>query len=377
MQEILNNRCTIIEDEEVLSKFNSFRDGIGDVLSYLYKKNNYYYLVMSPYDSLFLEEEFCIRVDGKERFLNFIDDLACNIGLIIMGNKGKLAHRFISNTVKCGSYVYDLIDIDDLFISSFFSKNNLMYGNDLVNFIEKNKTSIFSSDRDPFVSPYIYNTMYKKIISLPDLSLFEISILDKYKKRGYEFINTFLRDGCSVKRNFGSEMVNKVFIDELYCLYDMFDKFPVLDKDMVVFRGGCEEEAFHFEHNSFISTSLDLTVATGFSSCLLSEIILPKGTHYIPIDLIDGLSSIFGETEAEILLRPSSFELITSGIRKELNYLKVVCYEKDNFGEMIVRTLENKKNDLIKGRFCDEEGYDDVLSYAKSKCSSIKVKRLK
>ena len=48
-----------------------------------------------------------------------------------------------------------------------------------------------------------------------------------------------------------------------------------------------------------------------------------------------------------------------------------------NFGEMIVRTLENKKDDLIKGRFCDEEGYDDVLSYAKSKCSSIKVKRLK
>ena len=56
MQEILNNRYTIVDDEEVLSKFNSFRDGIGDVLLYLYRKNNCYYLVMSPYDSLFLEE---------------------------------------------------------------------------------------------------------------------------------------------------------------------------------------------------------------------------------------------------------------------------------------------------------------------------------
>lgn len=375
MKELLSSKHTVVEDEEVLSKFNSFRDGIGDVLAYLYKKDNVYYLVLSPYDSLFLEEEFCIRVEGKDNFLRFIDDLTCNIGFIILDDNSKLSYKFLNNTIRCGNCVYDLVDVCDLYIKSKEDKS-LLFGDALIKKIKEMKSSIFSSDRNSFISPYIYNTMYKKTLDLYSLDSFEFSVLDKYKRRGYEFINSFLRD-TRIKRNSSFEVINKAFIDDLYCLYGIFDKFPTLEEEMIVFRGGSEEEVICSDYDSFISTSLDISVASSFSSCLLYEIILPKGTHYIPIDAIDELSSIFGETEAEILLRPSSFEIITSGIRKEYNFVKVICHEKDNFGEIIVNALERKKDDLINRGLCDEDGYDEVFNYAKSKVSSEKIKKLK
>lgn len=377
MRELLTSKNTVIEDDEIISKFTAFRDGISDILTYLYEKDGYYYLLLSPYDSLFLEEDVCVKVYGKDALLKCFNELACNFGLMIIEDKGKLSYfNGLGHSVRCVSYVYDLISFDDFYIQSKDKKESLLRGDELTSKLKKMIPSIFGSNRNPFLSPYIYNCMYTRTLLPYSLNSFEFVVLDNYKRRGYEYINSFLGNG-ELKRVSGLEVVDRDFIDNLYYLYGVFDKFPPLEEDIVVFRGANEEEVLKSNYNSFISTSLDITVASSFSSCLLYEIILPKGTHYIPVDAIDELSTIFGETEAEILLRPSSFEIITSGIRKEYNYLKVLCHEKDNFGEIVVDALERRKDELIKRNFCDLEGYEDALEYAKSKIVSSKVKVLK
>ncbi len=364
--EILTRKNMIVKDTELLKKFNSFRDGMMDMLSYLYIKNNNYYLLLSPYDSLVLDRNICIKFDDLDSLLVGLDELTCNLGFMILENnklgyKKSFNHSIISEGTR-----YCLVNYNDLYIKDGFRRRRLYCGEELKNKISSSFEDVFGSDRSPLISPYIYNMLYSKTTLYVELSSFENEVLDYYKRRGYEFINSFLGNS-TLKVSSLYEKIDCDFIDKLFCLYDLFEKFPALEKDLVVFRGTTEEEALSSNYNSFISTSLDLKVASSFSNSLLYEIAVRKGSFCIPVDSIERFSSIFGETEAEILLRPGEFEIIDSGTKNDFNYIKVIHHEKKDFSLLVIDALERRKDELIEKSLCDEETYLEVLNYVNEK----------
>lgn len=122
------------------------------------------------------------------------------------------------------------------------------------------------------------------------------------------------------------------------------------------------------EYNSFISTSLDKNVAQGnFSKGRLYEINLPKGTKYIPMDSIDGFSGMYTESEAEILLPPSSFKVLNKEQQGKTEVVNVEAEEKEDFLEIIKETLDRRKDELIEKGMCSEVEFEETLKYLNEK----------
>ena len=367
MVDVLSNRDMLINDVELGTKHASFRDGIFDIKTYLFKKDECYYLLLFPYSTLFLEDTFCVKLKDREELLRCFEELTCNLGIMLIEEKGKLVCKSnLDDRVNFNNEDYCLVSFNDLFMKKGDERIPLFSGDNLIIKLKSMINSIFGDDRNSFIPAYIYNSIYMKMFGKYCLEERDLSILKYYKQDGYTFLNSFLSSG-ELKVMFSSSKINRDFIDSLYRLYDFFDLFPVLEEDIVVFRGTSGDEALNTNHNSFISTSLDLTVAASFSSSILYQILLPRGTHCIPMDSIDVLSCLYGETEAEILLRPSNFKIISSCSEEDYEVIKVVCCEKDDFGDIVVGALNNRKDELIGMGLCSKDDFEDVLEYADEK----------
>lgn len=134
----------------------------------------------------------------------------------------------------------------------------------------------------------------------------------------------------------------------------------------------------NIEYSSFVSTSLDRSVAeNNFSKGRLYQINLPKGTHYIPMDAINGFEGMYGESEAEILLRPSSFNVMNKEMERDTEVLSVNAKEKGNFSEIIRKSLESKKEEIIKKGLCDEKEFKEVLDYLNEKHKEEMISKAK
>ena len=104
-----------------------------------------------------------------------------------------------------------------------------------------------------------------------------------------------------------------------------------------------------------------------FAKGTLYEIDLPKGTHYIPIDAIEGFEGIYSESEAEILLRPSEFNVTDRKTEDNLQIVSMIAKEKDNFSEILLSALNRRKEDLIQKGLCSERDFEEILSYVEEK----------
>lgn len=198
----------------------------------------------------------------------------------------------------------------------------------------------------------------------------DFELLKYYKEEGYEFLNSFFRNGeLKTRGNIEKEHIGKEFIDNLYRLYGLFEKLPTLEESITVYRGVASRDLSEsINYDSFISTSLDKNFAkNNFAKGTLYEIDLPKGTHYIPIDAIEGFEGIYSESEAEILLRPSEFNVTDRKTEDNLQIVSMIAKEKDNFSEILLSALNRRKEDLIQKGLCSERDFEEILSYVEEK----------
>lgn len=95
------------------------------------------------------------------------------------------------------------------------------------------------------------------------------------------------------------------------------------------------------------------------------------------MDAINGFEGMYGESEAEILLRPSSFNVMNKEIEVDTEVLSVNAKEKGNFLEIIRKSLESRKEELIKKGLCDEKEFKEVLDYLKEKHKEEMIRNAK
>lgn len=230
------------------------------------------------------------------------------------------------------------------------------------------------------MSSYVKNTMFTRMNGKHTLEKEDFELLKYYKEEGYEFLNSFLENGeLKTRGNIEKEHIGKEFIDNLYKIDKLFEKFPALDESITVYRGATTKNSSdNIEYSSFVSTSLDRSVAeNNFSKGRLYQINLPKGTHYIPMDAINGFEGMYGESEAEILLRPSSFNVMNKEMERDTEVLSVNAKEKGNFSEIIRKSLESKKEEIIKKGLCDEKEFKEVLDYLNEKHKEEMISKAK
>lgn len=230
------------------------------------------------------------------------------------------------------------------------------------------------------MSSYVKNTMFTRMNGKHTLEKEDFELLKYYKEEGYEFLNSFLGNGeLKTRGNIEKEHIGKEFIDNLYKIDKLFEKFPALDESITVYRGATTKNSSdNIEYSSFVSTSLDRSVAeNNFSKGRLYQINLPKGTHYIPMDAINGFEGMYGESEAEILLRPSSFNVMNKEMERDTEVLSVNAKEKGNFSEIIRKSLESKKEEIIKKGLCDEKEFKEVLDYLNEKHKEEMISKAK
>ena len=86
---------------------------------------------------------------------------------------------------------------------------------------------------------------------------------------------------------------------------------------------------------------------------------------------------MYGESEAEILLRPSSFNVMNKEMERDTEVLSVNAKEKGNFSEIIRKSLESKKEEIIKKGLCDEKEFKEVLDYLNEKHKEEMISKAK
>lgn len=95
------------------------------------------------------------------------------------------------------------------------------------------------------------------------------------------------------------------------------------------------------------------------------------------MDAINGFEGMYGESEAEILLRPSSFNVMNKEMERDTEVLSVNAKEKGNFSEIIRKSLESKKEEIIKKGLCDEKEFKEVLDYLNEKHKEEMISKAK
>lgn len=377
--EYITQRDSIFIDERIKSKFASFRDGISEINSFLFHKDNVFYLLLCPYGELFLKKEICLKASSPQELFDVIDNITSNLGMILIDEQSKnIIDVECWNLIMIDGIERRLVSLQNLRLVNEDESRPLYSNQELTFKLKERFGTIFGSKRNDLISAYIYNSIFTRINGKYILEEYDYSIIKKYKKQWYQFVNSFL-SYSNMKSDdlFSFDLIDRGFINDLYCLYDMFEKFPALEEDIVVFRGVPEQNPIELRYDSFISTSLDVNVASSFASDLLYEIVLPKGTRFIPVDSIGDLSSMYGEPEAEILLRPGNLQMIESGTRGRKKLLKVLYQERDDFSDVIISVLELRKNDIIEHGLCSFEGYVRTLDYAKEKAESKHKQKVK
>lgn len=272
------------------------------------------------------------------------------------------------------------MDFDQVYIGGKNGNTELYKEDELTEKIKSISSKVFGSEKNLDMSSYVKNTMFTRMNGKHTLEKEDFELLKYYKEEGYEFLNSFLGNGeLKTRGNIEKEHIGKEFIDNLYKIDKLFEKFPALDESITVYRGATTKNSSdNIEYSSFVSTSLDRSVAeNNFSKGRLYQINLPKGTHYIPMDAINGFEGMYGESEAEILLRPSSFNVMNKEMERDTEVLSVNAKEKGNFSEIIRKSLESKKEEIIKKGLCDEKEFKEVLDYLNEKHKEEMISKAK
>lgn len=372
MSLVLERKNRIIRNSEVKQKFEEFSNGLfEDISMQLYEKDGKYFLVLAPYTDKILSSSMCVITNSGSELESVIEDLSCNIGIMLAENTGKLQKAETEEQViQIDGKEIDLIDFEHLCIEGKNGSIKLYRDEELTQKLKSLSSKLFGKDRNEGITSYINNSMFTRMTGKRTLKEEDLKLLKYYKEEGYEFLNSFLGNGeLRTRGNIAKEYVGREFIDNLYRLNDLFEKLPTLEESITVYRGvDSRDSSESINYNSFVSTSLDKNFAkNNFAKGTLYEINLPKGTHYIPMDAIVGLDGMYNESEAEILLRPSVLTVADSKIQDNLEILSVTAKEKDNFSEILLSALNRRKEELIQKGLCDENDFDEVLSYVKVK----------
>lgn len=378
----LERKNRTIKDTDIKKKFEEFSNGFfDDIAMELYEKDGKYYLNLAPYTDKILNSNMCITASSKIELESIIEDLSCNIGIILAEKSGKIQkNETDKQIVQIGGKEVSLLNFEQVYIEEKNGNTELYKEDELTEKIKSISSKVFGSEKDIDMSSYVKNTMFTRMNGKHILEKEDFELLKYYKEEGYEFLNSFLGNGeLKTRGNIEKEHVGKEFIDNLYKIDKLFEKFPVLDESITVYRGATTKNSSNnIEYNSFVSTSLDRSVAeNNFSKGRLYQINLPKGTHYIPMDAINGFEGMYGESEAEILLRPSSFNVMNKEIEGDTEVLSVNAKEKGNFSEIIRKSLESRKEELIKKGLCDEKEFKEVLDYLNEKHKEEMIRNAK
>ena len=91
MSLVLERKNRIIRNNEIKQKFEEFSNGLfEDVSMQLYEKDGKYFLVLEPYTDKILSSNICISANNSSELESMIEDLSCNIGVMLAENTGKL-----------------------------------------------------------------------------------------------------------------------------------------------------------------------------------------------------------------------------------------------------------------------------------------------
>lgn len=378
----LGRKDKIIRDADIKKKFEEFSNGFFDDISMeLYETNGKYFLNLAPYTDKILNSNMCITASSKSELESIMENLSCNIGIMLAEKSGKIQKTETNKqTVQIDGKEVSLLDFEQVHIQGENGNTELYKADELTEKIKSISSKVFGSEKNFDMSSYVKNTMFTRMNGKHTLEKEDFELLKYYKEEGYAFLNSFLGNGeLKTRGNIEKEHVGKEFIDNLYKIDQLFEKFPTLDESITVYRGATTKNSLNnIEYNSFVSTSLDRSVAENyFSKGRLYQINLPKGTHYIPMDAINGFEGMYGESEAEILLRPSSFNVMNKEIEGDTEVLSVNAKEKGNFSEIIRKSLESRKEELIKKGLCDEKEFKEVLDYLNEKHKEEMIKNAK
>lgn len=378
----LERKNRTIKDTDIKKKFEEFSKGFfDDIAMELYEKDGKYYLNLAPYTDKILNSNMCITASSKIELESIIEDLSCNIGIILAEKSGKIQkNETDKQIVQIGGKEVSLLNFEQVYIEGKNGNTELYKEDELTEKIKSISSKVFGSEKDIDMSSYVKNTMFTRMNGKHTLEKEDFELLKYYKEEGYEFLNSFLGNGeLKIRGNIEKEHIGKQFIDNLYKIDKLFEKFPALDESITVYRGATTKNSSdNIEYSSFVSTSLDRSVAeNNFSKGRLYQITLPKGTHYIPMDAINGFEGMYGESEAEILLRPSSFNVMNKEMERDTEVLSVNAKEKGNFSEIIRKSLESKKEEIIKKGLCDEKEFKEVLDYLNEKHKEEMISKAK
>lgn len=378
----LERKNRTIKDTDIKKKFEEFSNGFfNDIAMELYEKDGKYYLNLAPYTDKILNSNMCITASSKIELESIIEDLSCNIGIILAEKSGKIQkNETDKQIVQIGGKEVSLLNFEQVYIEGKNGNTELYKEDELTEKIKSISSKVFGSEKDIDMSSYVKNTMFTRMNGKHTLEKEDFELLKYYKEEGYEFLNSFLGNGeLKIRGNIEKEHIGKEFIDNLYKIDKLFEKFPALDESITVYRGATTKNSSdNIEYSSFVSTSLDRSVAeNNFSKGRLYQINLPKGTHYIPMDAINGFEGMYGESEAEILLRPSSFNVMNKEMERDTEVLSVNAKEKGNFSEIIRKSLESRKEEIIKKGLCDEKEFKEVLDYLNEKHKEEMISKAK
>ena len=378
----LERKNRTIKDADIKKKFEEFSNGFfDDIAMELYEKDGKYFLNLAPYTDKILNSNMCITASSKSELESVIEDLSCNIGIMSAEKSGKIQkNETDKQIVQISGKEVRLLDFDQVYIGGKNGNTELYKEDELTEKIKSISSKVFGSEKNLDMSSYVKNTMFTRMNGKHTLEKEDFELLKYYKEEGYEFLNSFLGNGeLKTRGNIEKEHIGKEFIDNLYKIDKLFEKFPALDESITVYRGATTKNSSdNIEYSSFVSTSLDRSVAeNNFSKGRLYQINLPKGTHYIPMDAINGFEGMYGESEAEILLRPSSFNVMNKEMERDTEVLSVNAKEKGNFSEIIRKSLESKKEEIIKKGLCDEKEFKEVLDYLNEKHKEEMISKAK
>ena len=319
--------------------FHNFYNGISS----LYEKDGKQFLYLSSHDKL---TKCCIELNKEQPLTEQLSLLACNLQAF----QGHLLTAAKTQPLSVNNERIPLIQYNNI---EFISNN---HREKLLPFPEIIK-KIKQTEMDGYLACIVFKNQFKTTINKE-----QFDILQYYKTEGYEFINSFLRNGPVKTR--GSEKITPEFCRKLMLLDKAFDDNPPLTEDLTVYRGSKNRET---EHSSFISSSLSKQVAVeNFSAGQIYEIHLPKGTHVLFLDNIDGLRKSEVPPEAEILLRPADFLYIGS----QNNQHQVKLKEK-NFSQLLLSALERRKEEFLKNKSPDEiKQYLNAIEYVRKEINT-------
>lgn len=355
MQIELQKRNKIIRDAGARKAFAEFDENISGVIGTLYQQDDLFFIALEPPKSnSLLSEPICLKCNSASEIKTVLSEFACNVDMV---NGGNVTARDSMGSVSVeGEKSFKLTSIDRLAIDKEGKTHQFLSGNNLSDAAEK--ITDFS-EIGAYAAGYLFANNNPSIKATDE----QLHALKYYQEEGYEFINSFMRDGdLKLRGNLEKETVNVDFCKGLLEIDALFDKAPPLEKDMVSYRGG---EASQLDNDSFVSTSLSKSFSRGlFAKGAIYKITIPKGTHVLNIGSIENLKADM-RPEAEMLLRPCIFN-INKETTEDKNKIYDVNMQEKSFPDQLLKALHRRKEEYLKRMPKGEADYQSAIEYVSS-----------